>query len=220
MKVWVVIPAYNEAATLSGILYQLKEKELSVLVIDDGSIDHTYSLAKSKADLVIKNDRNLGKGMSLNAGISYLIKTENFDYVLTMDADGQHSCEDIDNFLGEAKRGECFVIGNRMINPSGMPKIRMFINRFMSFIISKIAGQKIPDTQCGFRLIKREVLEKMIIKTNKFEIETELIIKAARLGFFIKSIPIKSIYFKGFHSRISPFIDTVRFWRFIIRSRH
>ena len=215
MKIWVIIPAYNEAASLTGILYQLKEKDLSVLVIDDGSIDNTYSLAKNKADLVIKNDKNRGKGMSLNEGISYLIKNKDFDYVLTMDADGQHSPEDIDNFLREAQREECFVVGNRMMNPSGMPKLRIIVNNLMSKLISKIAGQRIPDTQCGFRLIKREVLEKIIIKTNKFEIETELIIKAARLGFPIKSIPIKSIYFKGLHSRISPFIDTIRFLRFI-----
>ena len=104
-------------------------------------------------------------------------------------------------------------------NHSGMPWVRVIVNKLVSKIISKISKQKIPDTQCGFRLIKREVLEKMIIKTNKFEIETELIIKAARLGFSIKSIPIKSIYFKGLHSRINPFVDTVRFWRFILRAK-
>lgn len=217
MKIWVVIPAYNEAASLAGILYRLKEKGLSVLVIDDGSIDETNKLAKSKADLVIKNDKNLGKGMSLNEGIRYLIENEKFDYVVTMDADGQHAPDDIDAFLEEAKKGENFVVGNRMSNHSGMPWVRVIVNKLMSKIISKIVKQNIPDTQCGFRLIRKEVLEKMIIKTNKFEVETELIIKAARLGFFIKSIPIKSIYFKGLHSRINPFVDTIRFWRFIFR---
>jgi len=104
-----------------------------------------------------------------------------------------------------------------MSNPIRMPKLRVITNKFMSWFISQIAGQRIPDTQCGFRLIKKEVLEKVKIETNNFEIESEILIKAARLGFPIKSISIKSIYFKSLHSRINPFIDTVRFIKFILQ---
>lgn len=217
MRVWVVIPAYNEKFSLAGIVDELKSENFSVLVVDDGSIDNTYELAKRKADFVIRNDKNLGKGMSLKKGIAYLLKEVEFDYLVTMDADGQHSPSELDKFLQEAEGGACFVVGNRMSNPIGMPKLRVITNKFMSWLISRIAGQRIPDTQCGFRLIKREVLEKVKIETNNFEIESEILIKAARLGFPIKSIPIKSIYFKSLHSRINPFIDTVRFIKFILQ---
>lgn len=225
MKIWVVIPAYNEGSnakgkavsqeSLSALLNELKKKNLLTLVIDDGSSDNTFDIVRASADKVIKNSENLGKGMALKKAIDYLLANDDFDYIITMDADGQHSPSDIDSFLNEAKSGASFVVGDRMGNPDGMPKIRVLTNKVMSAFISKIARQTIPDTQCGFRLIKRQVLKEITIKTNKFEIESEILIKASRGGFLIKSIPIKSIYFKNQRSKISPFIDTVRFIRFI-----
>ena len=217
MNVWIIIPAYNERFRLAGILEELKSKNFSVLVVDDGSLDNTHEMAEKKADFVIRNDKNLGKGMSLKKGISYLLKETGFDYLATMDADGQHSPSDLDKFLQKAEDGEYFIVGNRMSNPIGMPKLRVITNKFMSWLISRIVGQRIPDTQCGFRLIKREVLEKIKIKTNNFEIESEILIKAARFGFPIKSVPVRSIYFKSLNSRINPFVDTIRFIKFILQ---
>jgi glycosyltransferase involved in cell wall biosynthesis len=216
MKIWVVIPAYNEGETLEAILKELKRRALPTVVVDDGSRDGTLEVANRHADRVIKNEKNFDKGMALKEGISFLLKNDNFDYIITMDADGQHSPLDIENFLREAQRGENFVLGNRMGNHLGMPKIRVFTNMFMSWLISGMLGQKIPDTQCGFRLIKREVLEKIKVKTNKFEIDSEILIKAVRAGFNIKSIPIQSIYFKNQRSKIHPFVDTFRFIRFLL----
>lgn len=215
MKIWVVVPAYNEGEVLESLLIELKQKGIATLVIDDGSTDKTYEIAKRQADYVIKNDKNLGKGIALNRAINYLLKNSVFDYILTMDADGQHSPQDVDKFLEQARNNEDFVVGSRMNNPSGMPATRIITNKFMSWIISRICGQKIPDTQCGFRLIRRGVLEKINIETRKFEIESEILIKSARQGFSIKSIPIKSIYSRNLRSKIHPFIDTVRFLRFI-----
>ncbi len=219
MKIWVIIPAYNENVSLADILIKLKEKEFRVLVVDDGSSDNTYEVARKQADLVIRNKKNLGKGKSLNKGIDFLLKKNNFDYVITMDGDGQHSPLDIDQFVLKAQSGSDLVVGNRMVNPLEMPRVRFITNRFMSWFISKIVGQDIPDTQCGYRLIKRNVLKKIIIESNKFEIESEIIIKAAKLGFSVESIPIKSIYFRNPSSKIHPFIDTLRFLRFVIQTK-
>jgi len=217
MKVWIIIPAYNERFRLAGILDDLKSKNFSILVVDDGSIDNTYEVAEKKADFVLRNEKNLGKGMSLKKGIDYLLKETDFEYLVTMDADGQHSPSDLSKFLQKAEDGAYFIVGNRMSDPIGMPKLRIITNKVMSWLISRISRQRIPDTQCGFRLIKREVLEKISIKTNNFEIESEILIKAARSGFPIKSIPIRSIYFKSLESRIHPFVDTVRFIKFILQ---
>ena len=95
-----------------------------------------------------------------------------------------------------------------------MPYVRLFTNKFMSWLISLAAGQSVPDTQCGFRLIKRGVLERIDLKTSKYETESEIIIQASRLGFKIESIPVKSIY-EGEKSQINPVVDTLRFIRFI-----
>jgi len=220
MKVWVVIPAYNEKEALGAILERLKEKKLSVLVVDDGSSDGTYEHAKSLSDITLRNEENLGKGRSLNRAISYLLGNVDFDYVITMDGDGQHSPLDIDTFLKEAEKGEAFVIGNRMANPVGMPLVRVLTNIFMSRTISRIAGQLIPDTQCGYRMMRKDVLEQVKIETKKFEIESEILIKAARQGFIIKCVPIESIYFKGAKSKIRPVADTLRFWKFLRKLKH
>jgi glycosyltransferase involved in cell wall biosynthesis len=217
MKIWAIIPAYNEADNLGKFLTRIKEKNLSILVVDDGSIDNTYQAAKRYADIVIKNQRNFGKGLSLRKGIDYLINNKYFDYIITMDADSQHSCDDLDKFIQEAKQGSLFVIGNRMKNSAKMPKTRVITNYFMSWLISKIARQRIPDSQCGYRLIKREVIEKLTIRTKKFEIESEILINASRLGYLIKSIPIKTIYHKNTSSKIKPISDAFRFIKFIFK---
>lgn len=219
MKIWAVIPAYNEAVGLGDFLLKIKGKGVSALVVDDGSVDNTYQVALKHADIIVKNQKNFGKGLSLRKGIEYLVNREKFDYLITMDADGQHSPEDLSKFIREAESGSLFVIGNRMDNPKNMPGLRVITNKFMSWLISKIAGQKIADSQCGFRLIKREIIEKLTIKTKKFEIESEMLLNVARLGYPIKSINIESIYSKHLSSKIKPFSDTLRFIKFIVRSR-
>lgn len=213
-NIGVIIPAHNEGEALANILKDLKTKGLRTLVVDDGSKDDTYHIAKSYADIVLKNETNFGKGQSLQRGINYFLEEDKVDYIITMDGDGQHAVSDIDIFLKAAQDKESFVIGNRMLNPLGMPKVRIFTNKLMSSFISKIVNQKIPDTQCGFRLIRKDVLENTRLKTNKFEVESELIIKAAD-NVKIKSVPIKSIYAKNQKSRINPIMDTLRFLKFI-----
>jgi hypothetical protein len=135
-----------------------------------------------------------------------------------MDGDGQHHAGDVDNFLKKMDETNAdIVIGNRMSDTSSMPLTRHLTNRIMSFFISKICGHRIPDTQCGFRLIKRSVLENIRFKSSNFEIESELLLKAAKKGFRIESVPIKTIYADE-ESRINPVIDTVRFIAFLIKT--
>ena len=102
-----------------------------------------------------------------------------------------------------------------MATTKQMPVLRIMVNRFMSGLISLIAGQHIPDTQCGFRLVKKDLLQKVNLLTSKYETESEILIQAARLGFKIESVPVKTIY-SGQKSQINPFVDTLRFLRFII----
>lgn len=217
MKIWTILPAYNEGKNLEKLLLRLKEENnISVLVVDDGSKDESYQIAKEHASIVLKNDKNQGKGLSLKKAINYLLEKEQFDYVLIMDADNQHCPDDIKLFVEQAQKGEVFIIGNRMVNTKSMPVLRVFTNKFMSSIISFVIRQKIEDTQCGFRLIAKSVLENLNLRTNNFEIESEILIRAARNKVKISSVPIKTIYFKGHFSKINPFIDTIRFVWFLL----
>ncbi|MCM8781140.1 MAG: glycosyltransferase family 2 protein [Candidatus Omnitrophica bacterium] len=216
MKTCVIIPTYNEAKAIGYVLRQIPKEVTEVVVIDDGSTDATSLLAQDNGAVVLRNQKNEGKGASLIKGFDYAI-SKSFDAVITMDGDGQHLPQEILFFIQLARHSEAAIfIGNRMSDVSGMPWIRIVTNKIMSWFLSKITGQSIPDSQCGFRLIKRPVLEKIKFRTHRYETESEILIKAARLGFKIVSVPIRTIYLRK-KSQINPFWDTVRFLRFILR---
>lgn len=217
IKTCVLIPSYNEAKTVGGIIRELLDKGLSSCVIDDGSTDDTASIAKSSGAIVLRHDKNMGKGASLREGFKYVLK-EDFAAALIMDGDGQHETSDIDNFFKKMEDTDAdIVIGNRMSDTSSMPLVRNITNKFMSCVISKLCGRKIPDTQCGFKLIKRNVLEDINLESSNYEIESEILIKAAKKGFKIYSVPIKTVY-KGEMSKINPIIDTIRFLLLLIKT--
>lgn len=214
MKTCIIIPTYNEAMAIGSLVKRIRQQGLDVVVIDDGSSDNTCVIAKDNGAIVLRNEVNKGKGASLIRGFQYILSND-FDAVITMDGDGQHVPEDIPYFVRLATYSNSDIfIGNRMLKKRNMPYLRILTNNFMSLLISIVAGQKIPDTQCGFRLIKRKVLEKVNLKTSKYETESEIIIKASRLDFKIESIPIKTIY-AGEKSQINPLVDTIRFIKFI-----
>lgn len=216
MRVCVLIPSYNEAKTIGHLVRELKNKGLDILVVDDGSKDDTGRIARKEGAVVITYNENMGKGLALREGFRFVLNN-GYDAVLTMDGDGQHSPEAVPYFLEQLTRTNSqIVVGNRMMEAKGMPPVRWLTNKLMSLCISSICGQKIPDTQCGYRLIKREVLEKIKLYTSKYEIESEILIEASQFKFIIDSIPIRTIY-KGEPSQIDPIVDTLRFIRFIFK---
>ncbi len=215
MRTCVIIPTYNESKAIAGLINQLHKLGLKAIIIDDGSSDDTVKIALEAGAEVLCNKSNTGKGASLIKGYAFAV-SQGFDAVISMDGDGQHSADDIKVFIQKAESSNCgVIIGNRMAMTKGMPVLRIATNRFMSKIISAVAKQRIPDTQCGFRLVKKEVLQKMNLSTSKYETESEILIKAARLGFKIESVPVKTIY-SGQKSQINPFVDTLRFLRFMV----
>ena len=216
MKTCVIIPTYNESKEIGRLVVEIRKLGLEIVIIDDGSSDNTSEIAESNGATVLKNDVNEGKGASLIKGFKYALDC-GCDAVITMDGDGQHLPEDIPYFIRLAKYSDSgIIIGNRMQKIRSMPLERFITNRIMSWLISSITKQKIPDTQCGFRLIKRGVLEKVRLSTRKYETESEILIRGARMGLKIESVPIKAIYM-GEKSSINPFVDTLRFLKFIMK---
>jgi glycosyltransferase involved in cell wall biosynthesis len=216
MKICVIIPTYNESREIGRIVREIKQQGLDVLVIDDGSSDRTSESARDSGAIVLRNEDNKGKGASLVKGFRYALNN-GFDAVITMDGDGQHQPQEISSIIQLAKYSDSgILIGNRMQGAKNMPLIRFLTNRIMSWFISCLIRQKVPDTQCGFRLIKKDVLKSVSLATSKYETESELLIRSSRLGFKIESLPIRTMY-RGEKSQINPFTDTLRFIRLILR---
>jgi glycosyltransferase involved in cell wall biosynthesis len=214
MKTAVIIPTHNEAASIHGLIRKVNDLHLHVIVIDDGSTDDTFRIASQNHAVVLRNERNMGKGAALIKGFEYAL-SKDYDAVLTMDGDGQHLPEDIPTFLTAAQsRKYDLIIGNRMARVANMPMIRIMTNKYMSWIISGITKQKIPDSQCGFRLIRKEVLQNIKLRTSNFELESEMLIEASRAGFSIMSVPIQTVY-NDQPSHIHPVRDTIRFFKYL-----
>lgn len=216
MKICVIIPTYNEAKSIERLVKQLIGEGFNIIVVDDGSKDNSGLIASRAGARVINNERNLGKGAALRKGFKYALDYD-YDAVITMDGDGQHHPEDLEKFCEIAQDDNvAIVVGNRMFQVRNMPLARIITNKLMSIFISFICRQNIPDTQCGFRLIKKEVLEKLDLKTEKYEIESEVLIKASKTGHRIKSVNIHTIYGTE-KSQINPVIDAFRFILYILR---
>lgn len=218
MKGCVVIPTFNEAKIIHDLIVQIKSFGLDVLVVDDGSSDGTDIVAKKAGATVISHERNIGKGASLRTGFQRVIN-EDYDFIITMDGDGQHRPSDIKNFIDHfSKNNTDIIVGNRMDEPKNMPFHRWITNKIMSMIISSICKIYIPDSQNGFRLIKISALRDMVFFTSNYEIDSELLIQSSKRLYKIASVPIETIY-SGQESQINPVIDTIRFFRFILKDQ-
>ena len=216
MKICILIPAHNEAKNVGRLVSQIRARVLDVIVVDDGSSDETGRIAREVGAIVLTNTKNQGKGFSLQRGFDDVISRD-YDALITMDGDGQHAFEDLEKFVTLFReKAPDIICGNRMANPAGMPFIRLATNRIMSWLISLVCRQKVYDSQCGYRLIRTDVLRNVQLSSSAFEIESEVLIKAAKKKYRIMSVPVRTIY-AGEKSRINPFFDTVRFIVYIIR---
>ena len=213
----VVIPAFNAAATIGTLIQSVKLHGLDVIVVDDGSQDTTASVASAHGALVISHLENVGKGRALRTGFEHILRTP-YDGVITMDSDGQHDPTDLPRLIEEGERQHAGItLGNRLTDGTLMPMSRRWTNRLMSCIVSRLARQRIPDSQCGYRFIRKEVLADVPLRSRCFEIETELLCRAAARRWKIISVPVRTIYAEDHASYIRPVRDAFRFISVILR---
>jgi glycosyltransferase involved in cell wall biosynthesis len=217
-KILVIIPAYNATSTIRKLIQGISEfiDREDILVIDDGSDDGTGDSAQKAGAVVLKHERNKGKGEALKSGFDCALK-RNYDAVITVDADLQHDPESIPEFIRIAGGSAGIVIGTRKRNLKIMPFARWLTNHLTSAIVSVLSGQSIRDSQSGYRLISTHVLRRIRLQSEKYDLESEILIKAARQGFQIGELPIETIYGQG-KSFINPLIDTGRFISLMWRS--
>ncbi|PYK49441.1 MAG: hypothetical protein DME51_08395 [Verrucomicrobia bacterium] len=214
-----VIPAYQDEKHIGDIVRRTHERLDHVLVIDDGSSDQTSQRAREAGAEVIVHGENRGKGEAIKTGLGHWLDRE-VTWAILLDSDGQHLPEEIDRFIAEAASATrpTFFIGNRMNNVAGMPFIRRVANRYMSRRISRICGQEIPDTQCGFRMLNRQLIPELLGGGHRFDYETEVLIIASRKGYQIESVPITTVYTDQV-SQIHPLRDAIGFFKMMWRYR-
>ena len=214
-----VIPAYQDEKHIGDIVRRTRERLDHVLVIDDGSSDHTAQRAREAGAEVIVHDQNRGKGEAIKTGLGQGIGRE-VAWMILLDSDGQHLPEEIDRFLSAAASATrpTLFIGNRMNDVARMPFIRRVVNRCMSSQISRLCGQRIPDTQCGFRMVHRQMVPELLGGGHRFDYETEVLIITSRKGYRIESVPITTVYTDQV-SKIHPVRDAIRFLKLMWRYR-
>ena len=219
LKTAAIIPAYREERHISDVVRRTRRQLDHVLVVDDGSRDTTVRCAREAGAEVIVHGQNRGKGEAIKTGLRHWVDRQ-FIYVIILDADGQHLPEEIDRFIAAAAQAgdRSFFLGNRMNNLTGMPFVRRVVNRYMSNRISRICRQEIPDTQCGFRMLDRQLIPELLDGGNRFDYETEMLIIASRKGYRIESVPITTVYSDEV-SKIHPARDTIRFFKLMRRYR-
>ncbi len=217
----LIIPGYNLEPYLSTLLDQVSEYFQSdhITVIDDGSTDRTATIAQSKGVNVIVHPTNLGKGVALKSGFESFLQGDG-KWAMTIDGDLQHSPTHIPEFIRLANEGLCdVIIGTRLSKLENMPWDRRFSNLTTSKILSLITRCKILDSQCGFRLIRRNMVEELGRLTGKrFEFETECILEWAKRKARFGWVPIATKY-EGSSSSIHRLKDTLLFLKVIAQHK-
>ncbi len=217
-SITVAIPAFQAARTVGDVVRRAGKVGADVLVIDDGSTDQTADAARAAGARVICHAQNLGKGCALQTAFHDAF-ARGRDAVVTVDADGQHLPELIPRLL-DAADGADLVIGDRTHLYSSMSRGRRMANRYSTRVISFVAGRRLVDVQCGFRVYTRELIEATGFPEPRFEAESAVLVRAVRRGLRVRWVPIELGFADGrATSHFRPLIDSLRIAAAVLRAR-
>jgi glycosyltransferase involved in cell wall biosynthesis len=190
-KVWVVIAAYNEEKNIGKVIDRTKKFCNNIIVVDDGSRDNTYKIAKSKDVIVLRHIVNLGKGAAAKTGCGFALK-KGAKVLILMDGDGQHEPKEIPKFL-KALKDKDIVFGYRKFTKT-MPIMFRFGNKFINIATKLLYGLDLKDTQCGYRALTAEAYKKVRWSSTSYAMESEMIANAGKHNLRYGEIQIQTIY--------------------------
>ncbi len=216
----VLIPALNAESTLEPVIREARAQVEEVVVIDDGSSDRTAETALEAGARVLRHEANRGKGAALKRGFHYALE-QDYDGVITLDADGQHLPADISRFIAaRLATGGDLIIGGRAHLFEGMLARRRLANRFSAWAIALVSGVEVTDSQSGFRFYSADLLRRIELRSDRFDLESEVIVRAGRGGFRVTTVPIGLGFVDGLTtSHYRPLVDTLRIAWAVFRTR-
>jgi uncharacterized protein DUF2062/glycosyl transferase family 2 len=190
MKVCIVIPVFNHADTLPAVVHTAR-KHFPVIVVDDGSTDNPHP---TEVIASVRLEQNRGKGAALRAGFQRAVEL-GFTHAITMDADGQHSAEDLPKFAAAGtSEPEALIAGVRDLKKSGAPGHRQCSNAVSNFWFRVETGVRLADTQCGFRCYPLALTQRLKARSQRYAFELEFLVRAAWLDTPIVPLPVTCSY--------------------------
>lgn len=221
-RVACVVPALNAEATLPAVVAGLRAALPGALVVgvDDGSQDRTALVLRALCDEVVIHERNLGKGVALRSGFA-VAAARGCRAVLTIDADGQHDPARAPALVAALDDAD-IAIGARTRPGTPMPLSRRVTNFLSAVAVSAAIRHPVADAQSGYRAVRAEVLRAVQAAGDRYEFETDFLIRAGRAGYRIAAVPVPTIYGGRSHFRLvrdaARVIATI--WRATLRRSH
>ena len=214
-----LIPVLNGVSSIGGVVASCVPQIDQVVVIDDGSSDGSGDAAKKAGAVVLRHEVNRGKGAALKTGFQYAVEN-GFAGVVTLDADGQHLPSEIPKFIAAHRDTKAdLIIGGREHLFAEMLPRRRRANQFSAWTISFASGTNVPDSQSGFRFYSLPLLQKVRLRTDGFDMESEVIVRAGRHGFKLLTIPISLGFVDGQStSHYKPLKDTLKIALTVIKA--
>lgn len=194
-EVWVVVPAYNEAARLAATLESLLTVATSVVVVDDGSPDDTARVAAQYPVWVLRHVVNLGQGAAIQTGITFSLR-QGAEYVATFDADGQHVPGDLTRLLRALRENHAdYALGSRFLGRAeGIPWTRKLMLKAAVFFTWVFSGIRVTDTHNGIRMMTRRGAQRIRITMNRMEHASEILDQIARSKLSYIEVPVTIRY--------------------------
>lgn len=217
MKISIIVPTYNEEEAIETVLKDLrniKMDDCEIIVVDDGSSDRTYDIAKQFSDVrIIRHGKNRGKGVALKTGFD----SAKGSIIVTIDADNTYKANSILNLVKVIEGGQDVVLGSRFKGGvKNMPFLRKYGNLFFARLISLLTGKEITDASTGLRAFRKDVLKKINIVSKGLSWDIEMTIKALKKGFKVTEVPIEYSERLG-RSKLNPLKDGFHFLKVIIK---
>lgn len=216
LKACVIIPTYNNAATLATVIQDVAKYTDQIIVVNDGSTDNTAEIVNQfPAVQFINYKKNVGKGWALRTAFKHAI-SKGYKYAITIDSDGQHFAKDLPAFINKLEEEpNAVIIGARNMGQASVPGGSSFGNKFSNFWFKVETGITSPDTQSGYRLYPLEPMKKMRFVTRKYEFEIEVLVRLAWKGIKVISVPV-TVYYAPAAERVSHFRPFKDFFRISI----